>query len=63
MITYDEEVHMRNMISDEMVWARDGWVLPGYGGSTLGMKIEVDDCDLIYRGWVALERSLFEFIP
>ena len=27
MITYDEEVHRRNMISDEMVWARDGWVL------------------------------------
>ncbi|KAH0987866.1 hypothetical protein GBA52_015043 [Prunus armeniaca] len=77
MITYDEEVHRRNMISDEMVWGRDGWVLleiaqvcgrwlsyrPGDGGLMLGMKIGGDDFDLIYRGWVALDRSISEFIP
>ncbi|VVA39993.1 PREDICTED: putative disease resistance, partial [Prunus dulcis] len=67
MITYDEEVHRRNMISGEMVWARDGWVLleiaqvcrrwlsyrRGDGGSMLGMNIGGDDCNLICRGWVA----------
>lgn len=77
MITYDEEVHRRNMISDQMVWARDGWVLleiaqvcerwlsyrRGDGGSMLGMKIGGDDCGLIYRGWVALDRSICKFIP